>query len=341
MKKFLLALLAIAACNIAASAAIKGDVDGDGEVTSGDVTVLYNYLLMSDDSSMVNGDVDGDGEITSGDLTVVYNILLGVDTPVEPPAPVIEFTVNGVTFKMVEVEGGTFVMGTPSQEGVVNPTAAHDVTLTTYCIGQTEVTQELWVAVMGYNPSYFNEKGNPDYYSYHEQYECGINLQRPVDYINIADCEAFIAKLNELTGCTFRIPTEAEWEFAARGGNLSQGYTYPGSNNVDEVAWYRETIPTMVLGGEGWGPQSVATLLPNELGIYDMGGNDEEWCNDWYGNYPADPVTNPTGPATGNYRVTRGGKWNSYAISCTPQLRAFNNAAVLGNSRTLRLAMTK
>ncbi|MBQ8608093.1 MAG: SUMF1/EgtB/PvdO family nonheme iron enzyme, partial [Bacteroidaceae bacterium] len=179
------------------------------------------------------------------------------------------FTVNGVSFTMVRVEGGTFRMGATSEQ--VNPyndeKPVHSVTLSSYSIGQTEVTQALWKAVMGSNPSRFR----------------GDNL--PVERVSWNDCRTFIRKLNALTGRTFRLPTEAEWEFAARGGNQSQGYQYSGSNNLGSVAWYDSN------SGDKTHP--VATKSANELGLYDMSGNVWEWCQDWYGSYSSSSQTNP------------------------------------------------
>lgn len=337
MKKSLLILLAIIACNVAVNANVRGDVDGDGTVTSADVTQLYNYFLNGDLTYVATCDVDGDGTITSYDITELYNILLGI-APQEQG--VTEYTVNGVTFKMVEVEGGTFMMGVDQQVGYAYP--AHEVTLSTYSIGQTEVTQELWVAVMGSNPSYFNEYGNADLHSNHNSWDAGINLQRPVDFVNYGDCMAFCAKLNELTGLNFRIPTEAEWEFAARGGNQTHGYEYAGSENVNDVAWWKETIPSSTLWTDGWGTQTVATKAPNELGIYDMSGNVEEWCYDWFAAYSstAESLTNPTGPATGTQRVKRGGTCtNQYAYSLIVYYRGPQNPDARGNTRGLRIAL--
>ena len=232
------------------------------------------------------------------------------------------------------------MMGVDQQVGYAYP--AHEVTLSTYSIGQTEVTQELWVAVMGSNPSYFNEYGNAELHSNHASWDAGINLQRPVDYVNYGDCLAFCAKLNEMTGLNFRIPTEAEWEFAARGGNLTHGYEYAGSENVNDVAWWKETIPSSTLWTDGWGTQTVATKAPNELGIYDMSGNVEEWCYDWFAAYSstAEPLTNPTGPATGTQRAKRGGTCtNQYAYSLIVYYRQPQNPDARGNTRGLRLAL--
>jgi len=336
VKKLLLTLLAIIAFSVAVNAAVKGDVNDDGAVNSADITTLYSWLLNEETDGLVYGDVNGDGDITSADITFVYDILLGI---VEPPAPVTEYTVNGVKFSMVEVEGGTYMMGSELHAGNAYP--SHEVTVSTFSIGQTEVTQELWVAVMGTNPSFFNEYGNADLHSNHDSYDSGINLQRPVDYVNISDCQAFVAKLNEMTGKNFRIPTEAEWEFAARGGNLSQGYLYAGSDSINDVAWYKLNMPSTTTYTEGWGSQSVATKAPNELGIYDMSGNVEEWCMDWFATYSTDlePQTNPTGPETGTYRVIRGGKWGSTAAACRVFMRSYNNPDSRGNSRGLRIAM--
>ena len=217
------------------------------------------------------------------------------------------FTVKGVEFKMVKVEGGTFRMGATPEQGSDAydwEKPVHSVTLSDYYIGETEVTQELWQAVMGSNPSYF--KGNS---------------QRPVENVSWDDCQEFIKKLNRLTGRSFRLPTEAEWEYAARGGKHGEKhvYKYSGSNNIDEVAWYWQNSGDKYLSGEWNGnridennckPHPVKTKKANELGLYDMSGNVWEWCNDWYGDYQSSPQTNSKGPATGEDRVLRGGSWN-------------------------------
>ncbi len=189
------------------------------------------------------------------------------------------YTVNGVSFTMIAVKGGTFMMGSKEEKPV------HQVTLSDYAIGETEVTQELWKAVMGNNPS--RKKGG--------------GLQCPVEQVSWEDCQVFITRLNELTGNTFRLPTEAEWEFAARGGNASKGYKYSGSNTPGDVAWY--------FGNSSTTTRPVKTKQANELGIYDMSGNVWEWCADWYGDYPSFSQTNPIGPSSGRTRVLRGGAW--------------------------------
>ena len=203
-------------------------------------------------------------------------------------------SVNGVSFTMIAVEGGTFQMGATSEQSSwsnIDEYPVHTVTLSDYYIGETEVTQELWEAVMGSNPSFFS--GNP---------------QRPVEMVSWNDCKEFITKLNNLTGKNFRLPTEAEWEYAARGGNESQGYKYSGSDTIGNVAWY--------YGNSSSTTHNVKTKSPNELGIYDMNGNVWEWCEDWYGSYSSSSQTNPTGPSSGSFRVLRGASWRHGSIYC-------------------------
>lgn len=224
-------------------------------------------------------------------------------------------TVNGIKYNMVWVDGGTFRMGATSEQGseISDEKPVHSVTLSGYYIGKTEVTQALWQAVMGSNPSYFE----------------GDDL--PVEQVSWDDCQEFIRKLNSLTGQNFRLPTEAEWEFACRGGNNSRGYKYSGSNYIDNVAWYD--------GNSGDKTHPVATKSPNELGIYDMSGNVWEWCADWYGDYSSGRQTNPKGPYDGSYRVYRGGGWDIFARFCRSSFRNYfipsNRYSILG----LRLAL--
>ena len=196
---------------------------------------------------------------------------------------------NGINIEMVKVEAGSFNMGaTPEMRSLQYPyddeKPDHRVTLTkNYYIGKYEVTQALWQVVMGNNPSRFK----------------GDDL--PVERVSWKRCQDFISKLNSLTGKRFRLPTEAEWEYAARGGNKSRGYRYSGSNTLDDVAWYGDN--------SGSKTHAVGTKQPNELGIYDMSGNVSEWCQDWRGSYSSSPQTNPTGAVSGSYRVDRGGSW--------------------------------
>ena len=256
----------------------------------------------------VSGDVNK--SVSAGSHRVVWDVLSerehlkGENICFKVEAGNQLFTVNGVSFEMVRVEGGTFTMGATAEQGRYadsDEKPTHQVTLSSYSIGKTEVTQALWQAVMGSNPSEFN----------------GSNL--PVENVTWEDCQAFITKLNALTGKTFRLPTEAEWEYAARGGDNSRGYKYSGSNTLSNVAWYRG-------GNSSSTTHPVATKAPNELGIYDMSGNVWEWCNDWYSWYSSSYYTsasqaNPTGPNSGSERVVRGGSWSSYAFNCSVSKR--------------------
>ena len=205
---------------------------------------------------------------------------------------------NGISIDMVRVEAGTFTMGaTPEME---NPwdgeKPTHQITLTNdYYIGKYEVTQALWKAVMGNNPSNFK----------------GDNL--PVEMVSWDECQEFISKLNSITGKTFRLPTEAEWEYAARGGKKSRGYQYSGSNNLADVAWYEDN--------SGSKTHAVGSKQANELGIYDMSGNVWEWCQDWKGSYSSSSQVNPTGANSGSNRVYRGGGWSGNARYCRSSCR--------------------
>ena len=200
-------------------------------------------------------------------------------------------TVNGMSFEMVAVKGGTFTMGSPKNEDKRDDDEKqHQVTLSNYHIGKYEVTQALWKAVMGNNPSSFK----------------GDNL--PVETVSWNDCQLFIQKLNQLTGKKYSLPTEAQWEFAARGGTRSRSYLYAGSNNPNDVAWHdgnseRKTHP-------------VGQKQPNELGLHDMSGNVWEWCQDWYGSYPEGQQIDPIGPSSGACRVFRWGGWVNTAQGC-------------------------
>ena len=197
---------------------------------------------------------------------------------------------------------------------VSSSSPAHKVTLSTYYIGLTEVTQELWEFVMGTNPSGFTG-----------------DLKRPVENVSWNDCQTFVSRLNAMYGTEFRLPTEAEWEFAARGGIYSQGYTYSGSNYAFDVGWY----------GANSNNQShrVATMAPNELGIYDMSGNVYEWCQDRYGSYSSTSQTNPTGPSSGSNRLVRGGGWKGVVGHCSVSYRFGQSPTTKDNFRGFRLAL--
>ena len=225
---------------------------------------------------------------------------------------------NGISIDMVKVEAGTFMMGATSEmkDPYDNEKPVHQVTLTNdYYMGMYEVPQALWEAVMGSNPSEYK----------------GDNL--PVEMVSWNDCQEFISKLNSLTGRKFRLPTEAEWEYAARGGKKSRGYQYSGNSNISDVAWYD--------GNSGSKPHPVGTKQANELGIYDMSGNVYEWCSDWYGSYSSSSQTNPTGADSGSGRVVRGGSWYDFAWGCRLSYRGSITPFYRGNDLGLRLALSE
>ena len=247
---------------------------------------LLNGEEVSDTAAMPLTQIDGKWYVPSQEF-------LGSMEPSEEESPAAPdftasyengvLTVNDLRYEFAKVDAGSFTMGIPEEEvAFQNITAEHKVTLTqNYFMGKTEVTQAFWKAVMGTNPSFME----------------GDKL--PVAYVSWNSCQTFIERLNEATGMTFRLPSEAEWEFAARGGNKSKNYKYAGSNNLDEVAWYE--------GNSGDEAHEVATKKPNELGLYDMDGNVYEWCNDWFGSdvVVGDQI-DPQGPSEGFSRVHRG-----------------------------------
>lgn len=307
-----------------ASVGVVGDVCGDGDIDVSDINAIINRMFNLTSTSDLETklcDINEDAQVDIADVNELINIMLA-----KTPRTTV-FTVNGVSFKMIQVQGGSFTMGDNEGWYISNSpwdepdNLEHQVIVNSFSIAQTEVTQELWVAIMNSNPSYFNETGNSSVDSDHEA-NYGTNLQRPVDWVSWFDCQTFIAKLNELFGESFRLPTEAEWEYAARGGNKGEGYRYAGSDYMNDVGWYIGNIPSRTWGTAGYGTQTVATKVPNELGLYDMSGNVCEWCQDWYGRYyyESSPVDNPAGPISGTNRVTRGGgylyeSWFSYAAS--------------------------
>lgn len=293
----------------------RGDVNNDGKVSISDVTALIDYLLdgNADNINLLNADMSMDGIVSVVDVTSLIDYLLSGTLSPET------YTVGGTSFTMVPVQNGTFRMGATEEQGddaTEREKPSHQVTLTKpYYICATEVTQALWLAVMGTNPSGFTG-----------------DLNRPVEQVSWNDCQTFITKLNQMTGQTFRLPTEAEWEFAARGGTNSQGYKYAGSNNIDDVAWYQ--------GNADGTTHPVGQKQPNELGLYDMSGNVLEWCQDWYSAYTTDALVDPTGPETGSNRVYHSGCFDYPAHGCRVSFRYYSSPTYAGSNRLgLRLAM--
>ena len=264
------------------------------------------------------------------------------------------FTVNGVSFTMKLIEGGTFQMGSNDSDAKSDEKPVHKVTLSSYYIGETEVTQALWKAVMGSNPSYFK----------------GDNL--PVERVSWNDCQEFIRKLNQKTGKSFRLPTEAEWEYAARGGAKTSLYNgeniiISGENNspnLDALAWYggncgrnytREEGCDVSNGYDisGWdekqysdskgGTHPVKKKQPNAYGLYDMLGNVWEWCSDWcrHDYYGESSLVNPQGPSSSVVRVLRGGSWRHSAGSCRVSNRGGGNPGIAGNHSGFRLCLSE
>ena len=215
----------------------------------------------------------------------------------------------GISFNMIYVPAGTFTMGATTDEDYdEREHPSHKVTITKgYYIGETEVTQALWEAVMENNPS------------------DNVGKNNPVDNVSWEDCQAFISILNFITGKHFRLPTEAEWEFAAKGGNNSKGYIYSGSNHLDEVAWYSVNSgdkihkdQSILFNREEYNSRTHEVKLkkPNELGIYDMSGNVCEWCEDGYAEYTSNHQYDPKGISTNNNKVKKGGDYADRSRNC-------------------------
>ncbi|MDR3329043.1 MAG: formylglycine-generating enzyme family protein [Prevotellaceae bacterium] len=209
--------------------------------------------------------------------------------------------------EMVQVEGGTFLMGCTIELGsdcLSDENPAHSVALSSFKISKHEVTQAQWLAVMG---SWPHAAPSPTY---------GTGDRYPAYNVSWEDAQQFIAKLNQLTGKSYRLPTEAEWEYAARGGAKSYRYRYSGSNTVGDVAWHSDNA--------GRATHAVGAKQPNELGIYDMSGNVWEWCSDKFGSYSGYEQVDPTGPTRGFNRVLRGGGWNNTAPACRATHRSYS-----------------
>ena len=278
-------------------------------------------MLLLDCSSVLEDDFDELQAAANSFIERMQNYNMPPDTI---PG---QYIVNGVIFQMVDIEGGTFRMGVDSVayeagQANIDELPAHEVTVSPFSIAETEVTQELWYAVMGTNPSNFVG-----------------DMQRPVENVSWEDCQEFIARLNALTGKNFRLPTEAEWEYAANGGNQGNGYIYAGDDVIDNVAWYYSN--SFIVGSDNpdYGTHAVATKAANELGLFDMTGNVFEWCSDWYGAYSVEAQTDPAGPEMGTERVVRGGSWISIRRDSRNTSRDSEDPASRNFNVGLRLAL--
>ena len=302
MAVMLAVLAALPASSIGMPEELLGDVNIDNRVNIVDVTTLIQYLLndSAPDSALWLLDITGDGYFNISDVTALIDYLLTDEWKWPSPTPPMPengwvFTVNGVSFAMIHVEGGTFMMG--SNVLSENATPVHQVTLSSYWLGETEVTADLWYAVMGDYSMYVTSSGF-----------------QPAMKMSWDDCQVFIQKLNEITGMSFHLPSEAQWEFAARGGNLSQGYKYAGSDDINEVAWYGDNSNYLL--------KYVRTKAPNELGLYDMTGSVWEICQDHYRAYENGPLIDPVyyWDPPGKIAV-RGGSYVFSAEYCTVSYR--------------------
>ena len=243
----------------------------------------------------------------------------------------LSFTIGSVTFKMVFVEGGTFQMGSYSGDNDEQP--VHNVTVSDFYMGEFEVTQAFWQEVMGTTVYQQRDKADPSWSMR------GIGANHPMYYVNHIEAEEFCGRLNQRfrgqlpAGYSFALPTEAEWEYAARGGNKTNAYTYAGSNYLSDVGWYTDN--------SSGSTHAVGMKRANELGLYDMSGNVWEWCADWYGSYGSSSQTNPRGPASGSIRVLRGGSWDYNASSCRAADRYYSSPGNRGRNNGFRLALVR
>ncbi len=222
--------------------------------------------------------------------------------------------IDNLKSNMVNVQGGTFWMGGRDAEASSNDLPVHEVTVSSFYIGRYEVTQQEWEEVMGYNPSSF------------------VGARLPVTNVSWNDCQEFIRRLNGITGMTFRLPTEAEWEFAARGGNagMTNDFRYSGSNDLNRVGWNKDN--------SGDKPHEVGMKTSNELGLYDMSGNVWEWCQDHHAAYDSSAAVDPRGPSSGKYRVGRGGSCHFGSKFSRPSYRSRGEQTLTGFDLGFRLA---
>ena len=291
------------------------------------VIIIVVALLVPSKNNIGGNNSESSATYVSGELNSENNIeesnnITDENVKENVPKPFNTFTetVNGVRFKMIAVEGGSFEMGAISNhhdESNDDEVPLHQVTLSNYYIGEVEVTQELWKAVMGNNPSHYK------------------NAKNPVEQVSWTQCQEFVKKLNKLTNKQYSLPTEAQWEYAARGGQLSKNYMYSGSDNLNDVAWYGAYEDESIKQET----HNVALKQPNELGLYDMSGNVHEWCLDWYGDYPNSSQVNPKGPSGGEHRVMRGGNWYRKPVHCRVSSRNHSKPSYTNRCLGFRLVL--
>jgi len=306
-----LLLTAIVACNKEPVTGVKLDKSTLSVTVGGTATITAEVLPYSATNKTVSWSTSNSRVVTVENVNTMAVFAEGLITGKSAGEAMItvttkdgkfiatcKVTVVNVEPEMVFVEGGTFTMGCTDEQGDACPDdqfPIHQVTLDGFYIAKYLVTQKEWKAIMEYNPSAYQGADLPVTVSWHGAQE-------------------FINKLNTLTGKNYRLPTEAEWEYAARGGNKSKGYKYSGSNYVDKVGWYLDN---------SYQTQPVGRKDPNELGIYDMSGNVWDWCSDWFGNYTDVPRINPQGPAWGMYRMIRGGCYFNSPNALTVSFRLY------------------
>ncbi len=330
MARKLLVMFVLIAVTCSGSAwAIPGDVNDDDAVTLSDaITALQMVAGMTDLTVNTADDVYVTGEKVIGLPEAIYAL-----REVSTTDTITDNSGLGMTF--VRIPAGTFMMGSPTDEpGRDNNETLHQVTLTQdFYMMTTEVTQAQWQAVMGSNPSDFTA--------------CGSDC--PVETVSWNDAQDFIAALKSMEGRTYRLPTEAEWEYAARAGTTTAFYsgeiTHTGSSpvdpNLDAIGWYSgNSDVSYTPNWSGLGTHPMAQKQLNAWGLYDMSGNVWEWVQDWYGGYPDGAVTDPAGPETGSYRVLRGGSWDRDARRCRSASRGYVAPSGRGHYFGFRLALS-
>lgn len=268
---------------------INDDEDGPYVVASSDPNVAK--VSISGTILTIDAIQSGSTIVTVTDEGGYYKSTIEIAVEdVQKDSNIETFYINGVAFDLIKVDGGDFILGFNGYDESDNYNVYHQVTLSTYYIGKFEVTQKQWMAVMGDNPSYF------------------VDENLPVNDVSWDDCIKFIAEINKVAPVRFRLPTEAEWLYAAWGGKNNERSLGADPNYIDEVAWHVSNSDDRI--------HEVGLKAPNSLGIFDMFGNVSEWCYDWFGPYPAEAVVNPTGPQTGEYRIVLGGSFRHWGSQC-------------------------